>query len=62
MESNKNIVISSINSLVKLTCVKTINDNIIACGDNGGKVLLFDVRSAKPIVKVLNSGNKSDVK
>lgn len=50
-------------SHTKLTCIETINDyNLITCGDVKGRILCFDIREQKPIVKLINSGINSEIK
>lgn len=53
----------SINSHTRLTCIEPITEyNLIACGDLKGKILCFDIREQKPIVKLINSGINSEIK
>ena len=63
MENNKDIVVTEYNSLVNLNCCLSIDElNVVACGDVNGKVLLFDIRQKKPIVKLINTNIKSEIK
>ena len=63
MERKKDVVIKEYNSLVSLNCCLSIDElNVIACGDVNGRVLLFDVRQHKPIVKLINTNVKSEIK
>lgn len=60
---NSNILITEINSYANLTCIKSIDKyNLIACGDNKGRVLLFDIRLQKPIVRLIMSKINNDIK
>ena len=63
MEKHKDIVVTEYNSLVNLNCCLSLDElNLVACGDVNGKVLLFDIRQKKPIVKLINTNVKSEIK
>jgi hypothetical protein len=62
MEKLKNIVINEYNSHSLLTsCLYIDKYDIIACGDNMGRILIFDQRVQKPFVQLILSGNKNEI-
>ena len=62
MEKLKDIIINEYNSHSLLTsCLYIDKYDIMACGDNMGRLLIFDHRVSKPFVKLILSGNKNEV-
>ena len=62
MEKLKNIIISEYNSHSLLTsCLYLDKYDIMACGDNKGRLLIFDQRVQKPFVQLILTDNKSEI-
>ena len=62
MEKLKNIIISEYNSHSLLTsCLYLDKYDIMACGDNLGRLLIFDHRVPKPFVQLILTENKSEI-
>ena len=62
MEKLKDIIINEYNSHSLLTsCLYIDKYDIMACGDNLGRLLIFDHRVAKPFVQLILSGNKNEI-
>ena len=62
MEKLKDIIINEYNSHSLLTsCLYIDKYDIIACGDNMGRILIFDQRVQKPFVQLILSGNKNEI-
>ena len=62
MEKLKDIVINEYNSHSLLTsCLYIDKYDIMACGDNLGRILIFDQRVSKPFVQLILSGNKNEI-
>ena len=62
MEKLNDIIISEYNSHSLLTsCLYIDKYDIIACGDNQGRLLIFDQRVQKPFVQLIISDNKSEI-
>ena len=62
MEKLKNIIISEYNSHSLLTsCLYLDKYDIMACGDNKGRLLIFDQRVQKPFVQLILTENKSEI-
>ena len=61
MDKN-DIIIKEYNSFSLLTCICSIDDyNIVACGDNKGRILIFDIREQKPLIKLICPENKNEI-
>ena len=62
MEKLKDIKINEYNSHSLLTsCLYIDKYDIMACGDNLGRLLIFDHRVPKPFVQLIISGNKNEI-
>ena len=62
MEKLKDIIINEYNSHSLLTsCLYIDKYDIMACGDNSGRLLIFDHRVPKPFVQLILSGNKNEI-
>ena len=62
MEKLNDIIISEYNSHSLLTsCLYIDKYDIMACGDNQGRILIFDQRVQKPFVQLIISDNKSEI-
>ena len=62
MEKSKDILIKEYNSHSLLTsCLYIDKYDIMACGDNLGRLLIFDHRVPKPFVQLILSGNKNEI-
>ena len=62
MEKLNDIIISEYNSHSLLTsCLYIDKYDIMACGDNKGRILIFDHRVQKPFVQLIISNNKSEI-
>ena len=62
MEKLKDIKINEFNSHSLLTsCLYIDKYDIMACGDNMGRLLIFDHRVSKPFVQLILSGNKNEI-
>ena len=62
MEKLNDIIISEYNSHSLLTsCLYIDKYDIMACGDNMGRLLIFDHRVQKPFVQLILSGNKNEI-
>ena len=62
MEKLKDIIINEYNSHSLLTsCLYIDKYDIMACGDNLGRLLIFDHRVPKPFVQLILSGNKNEI-
>ena len=62
MEKLKDIKINEYNSHSLLTsCLYIDKYDIMACGDNQGRILIFDHRVQKPFVQLIISNNKSEI-
>ena len=62
MEKLKDIIINEYNSHSLLTsCLYIDKYDIMACGDNMGRLLIFDHRVSKPFVQLILSGNKNEI-
>jgi hypothetical protein len=62
MEKLKDIIINEYNSHSLLTsCLYIDKYDIMACGDNLGRLLIFDHRVPKPFVQLIISGNKNEI-
>ena len=62
MEKLNDIIISEYNSHSLLTsCLYIDKYDIMACGDNQGRILIFDHRVQKPFVQLIISNNKSEI-
>ena len=62
MEKLNDIIISEYNSHSLLTsCLYIDKYDIMACGDNQGRLLIFDQRVQKPFVQLILSDNKSEI-
>ena len=62
MEKLNDIIISEYNSHSLLTsCLYIDKYDIIACGDNQGRILIFDHRVPKPFVQLIITDNKSEI-
>ena len=62
MEKSKDILIKEYNSYSLLTsCLYIDKYDIMACGDNLGRLLIFDHRVPKPFVQLILSGNKNEI-
>ena len=62
MEKLKDIIINEYNSHSLLTsCLYIDKYDIMACGDNQGRILIFDHRVQKPFVQLIISNNKSEI-
>ena len=62
MEKLNDIIISEYNSHSLLTsCLYIDKYDIMACGDNQGRLLIFDQRVQKPFVQLIISDNKSEI-
>lgn len=62
MEKSKDILIKEYNSYSLLTsCLYIDKYDIMACGDNLGRLLIFDHRAPKPFVQLILSGNKNEI-
>ena len=62
MEKLNDIIISEYNSHSLLTsCLYIDKYDIMACGDNQGRILIFDHRVQKPFVQLIITGNKSEI-
>ena len=62
MEKLNDIIISEYNSHSLLTsCLYIDKYDITACGDNQGRILIFDHRVQKPFVQLIITGNKSEI-
>jgi hypothetical protein len=58
---NSDIIINELNSFSTLTCCYEIEDFfLLACGDKKGRILLFDIREKKPIVKLILTNNNNN--
>ena len=62
MEKLKDIVINEYNSHSLLTsCLYIEKYDLMVCGDNLGRLLVFDHRVPKPFVQLIISGNKNEI-
>ena len=62
MEKLNDIIISEYNSHSLLTsCLYIDKYDIMACGDNLGRLLIFDHRVQKPFVQLIITDNKSEI-
>ena len=62
MEKLNDIIISEYNSHSLLTsCLYIDKYDIMACGDNQGRILIFDQRVQKPFVQLIISDTKSEI-
>ena len=62
MEKLEDIIINEYNSHSLLTsCLYIDKYDIVACGDNKGRILIFDHRVPKPFVQLILSGNKNEI-
>lgn len=62
MEKSKDILIKEYNSYSLLTsCLYIDKYDLMACGDNLGRLLIFDHRVPKPFVQLILSGNKNEI-
>ena len=62
MEKLNDIIISEYNSHSLLTsCLYIDKYDIMACGDNQGRLLIFDHRVQKPFVQLIITDNKSEI-
>ena len=62
MEKLNGVIISEYNSHSLLTsCLYIDKYDIIACGDNKGRLLIFDQRVQKPFVQLILTDNKSEI-
>ena len=62
MEKSKDILINEYNSHSLLTsCFYIDKYDLMACGDNLGRLLIFDHRVPKPFVQLILSGNKNEI-
>ena len=62
MEKLKSTIINEYNSHSLLTsCLYIDKYDIMACGDNLGRLLIFDHRVPKPFVQLILSGNKNEI-
>ena len=62
MEKLNDIIISEYNSHSLLTsCLYIDKYDIMACGDNQGRLLIFDHRVQKPFVQLILTENKSEI-
>ena len=62
MEKSKDILINEYNSHSLLTsCFYIDKYDLVACGDNLGRLLMFDHRVPKPFVQLILSGNKNEI-
>ena len=62
MEKLNDIIISEYNSHSLLTsCLYIDKYDIMACGDNQGRLLIFDHRVQKPFVQLIITENKSEI-
>ena len=62
MEKLKDIIINEYNSHSLLTsCLYIDKYDLMACGDNMGRILIFDHRVSKPFVQLIISGNKNEI-
>ena len=62
MEKLKDIIINEYNAHSLLTsCLYIDKYDIMACGDNMGRLLIFDHRVQKPFVQLILSGNKNEI-
>ena len=62
MEKLNDIIISEYNSHSLLTsCLYIDKYDIMACGDNQGRILIFDHRVQKPFVQLIITDNKSEI-
>ena len=62
MEKLNDIIISEYNSHSLLTsCLYIDKYDIMACGDNQGRILIFDHRVQKPFVQLIISNNKTEI-
>jgi len=64
--TKNDIIINELNSFSTLTCCYEIEDfKLLACGDKKGRILLFDIREKKPIVKLIltnhNNNNSEEI-
>ncbi len=59
--TKNDIIINELNSFSTLTCCYEIEEyNLLACGDKKGRILLFDIREKKPIVKLILTNNNNN--
>ena len=59
--TKNDIIINELNSFSTLTCCYEIEDyKLLACGDKKGRILLFDIREKKPIVKLILTNNNNN--
>ena len=59
--TKNDIIINELNSFSSLTCCYEIEDfKLLACGDKKGRILLFDIREKKPIVKLILTNNNNN--
>ena len=62
MEKLKDIIINEYNSHSLLTsCLYIEKYDIMACGDNRGRILIFDQRVQKPFVQLIISESQSEI-
>ena len=62
MEKSKDILIKEYNSHSLLTsCLYIDKYGIMACGDNLGRLLIFEHRVPKPFVQLILSDNKNEI-
>jgi hypothetical protein len=62
MEKLNDIIISEYNSHSLLTsCLYIDKYDIMACGDNQGRILIFDHRVQKPFVQLIITNNRSEI-
>lgn len=62
MEKLNGVIISEYNSHSLLTsCLYIDKYDIMACGDNKGRLLIFDQRVQKPFVQLILTDNKSEI-
>ena len=62
MEKLKDTIIKEYNSHSLLTsCFYIDKFDIVVCGDNVGRLLIFDHRVQKPFVQLIMSGNKNEI-
>ena len=62
MEKLKDTIIKEYNSHSLLTsCFYIDKFDIVVCGDNVGRLLIFDHRIQKPFVQLIISGNKNEI-
>ena len=61
MDKN-DIIIKEYDAHSHLTCCCSVDEyNIVTCGDNKGRILIFDIRQQKPLVKLICPENKDEI-